>query len=116
MPSWYDYVPVAGSIVELAKGNDKQAAIDAIGGAGPLAQTVYDKYAGAINEQKQGDLAAAAAAKGMGQNLYTEALGGLNTAEQYYKPAQAMLTNAYGAPGSMSGGPSQYPLAPPKAK
>ena len=116
MPSWYDYIPGVGSVVELAKGNDKQAGIDALGAAGPLAQTVYDKYAGAIDEQKQGDLAAAAAAKGMGNNLYTEALGGLNEAEGYFRPAQTMLNNAYGAPGSMTGGPSQYPLAPARAK
>jgi hypothetical protein len=116
MPNWYDYVPGVGSVVELAKGNYKQAGIDAIGVAGPLGQTIYDKYAGAINEQKQGDLAAAKEAAGMGNNLYTEALGGLNKAEGYFGPAQAMLKNAYGAPGSMTGGPSQYPVAPPQAK
>lgn len=113
MASWYDFVPLVGPAVEAAKGNYGAAASDFLipgGGA------IYNAYKGAVNEQKQGDLTASAQAAGMGNNLYTEALGGLQNAEQYYGPAQAMLKNAYGAPGTMTGGPGQYPLAPPKAK
>ena len=70
----------------------------------------------ALREQKQGDLTAAAQSRALGDQLNTEAMGGLSQAEGFYGPAAAMLKNAYGSPGSMTGGPGQYPLAPPKAK
>lgn len=123
--SWYDYVPIVGSVTKAIE----HPSLSSIGGAAldlgtgglytvgtdayDLGKGVYDKYKGAVDEQKQGDLAAAAQAQQMGQNLYTEALGGLNRAEGYFQPAAAMLKNAYGAPGTMTGGPSQYPLAVP---
>lgn len=100
MASWEYYVPglnVAYGAYQLGKG-------------------AYNGYKGAIDEQKQGDLTAAAQAGQMGQNLYTEALGGLKQAENYYAPAQAMLKNAYGSPGTMTGGPAQYPVAPAKGR
>lgn len=78
-----------------------------------IAKGVYDKYAGAVNEQKQGDLTAAAQSRQLGQNLYTQAMQGLGKAENYYRPASAMLANVYGSPGTMTGGPSAYPLAMP---
>lgn len=71
----------------------------------------YNAAKGAVNEQKQGDLTAAAQSKQLGQNLYTQAMQGLGQAEGYYKPAAAMLKNIYGSPGTMTGGPSSYPLA-----
>lgn len=117
MPNWYDYVPVVGSVVEGIKGNGKQAAIDALGGpVGVLGQTIYDKYAGAVNEQKQGDLTAASQAASLGNNLYTQSMQGLNKAENYYLPAQQAIKAAYGSPGAITGGPSQYPVAPSTVK
>ena len=88
--SWYDYIPIVGPAIE--------------------------GYKGAINEQKQGDLTAASRASGMGQQIYDESMGGLGQAEGYYGPAAAMLKNVYGSPGTMTGGPSQYPLAMPGKK
>jgi hypothetical protein len=120
--SWYDYVPVLGSAVEALKGNGKKALEDIIPGVTPVvdaASTIYDKYKGAIDQQKQGDQTAAASSFALGSNLQQQAIGpggGLAQAENYYLPAKAAITAAYGQPGAMTGGPSQYPLAPPRAK
>lgn len=94
--SWYDYLPGVNTVQALRAG--------------------YSKFKGNIDEQKQGDLTAAAQSKALGDNLYSESMGGLGKAEGYYAPAQAMLKNAYGDPGTMTGGPSQYPVAPARAK
>lgn len=110
--SWEDYVPLVGPAYEAAKGNYKGAAGDLLL---PGLYPAYEQYKGAVDEQKQGDLTAAAQASALGTNLYTEALGGLGQAESYYGPAAAMLKNAYGSPGTMTGGPGQYPLAPAPA-
>lgn len=126
--SWLDYVPIVGSVANAVR----HPSLSSIGGAAldvgtgglytvgkdayDLGKGAYDKYKGAIDEQKAGDLAAAEQAQSMGNNLYTEALGGLNQAEGYFQPAAAMLKNAYGSPGSMTGGPAQYPLAMPGKK
>ena len=70
----------------------------------------------AAGEQKQGDLTAAAQSQALGQQLNTQDMTGLGAAEGYYGPAAAMLKNAYGDPGSLTGGPGQYPLAPAPKK
>lgn len=110
--SWYDYVPIVGSVVEATKGNYGHAAADLVPGVGPAAYDVYEKYKGAINEQKQGDLQASAAASALGKNLYGESMTGLARANNFYQPAREAINGAYGAPGSMTGGPAQYPVAP----
>jgi hypothetical protein len=111
--SWEDFVPVIGPAYEAAKGNWGAAAGDALipgGGA------VYTAYKGAVNEQKQGDLTAAAQAQQLGANLNAQDMQGLSKAENYFAPAQKAITAAYGAPGAMTGGPSQYPVAPAPAR
>ena len=116
MSSWYDYVPIVGSAVRLAKG-DPGAALEDIAGAGSrlpveAAKAVYNKYKGAVDEQKQGDQTAAAQAQALGTKLNAQDMQGLGAAESFFGPAQQAITAAYGAPGAMTGGPSQYPVAP----
>jgi hypothetical protein len=111
MASFYDYIPGVGSVVEAIKGNYKQAGIDLLP-LGPAAQAVAGKYAGAINEQKQGDQTAAAQAQALGTSLNAQDMQGLGAAESFFGPAKQAITAAYGAPGAMTGGPSQYPVAP----
>lgn len=115
MSSWYDYVPVLGSTVEALKGNGGKALEDLVPGVTPVADGIsalYNKYKGAVNEQKQGDLTAAAQSMQLGQNLYAQDMQGLAQAQGYFAPAKAAITAAYGTPGAMTGGPAQYPVAP----
>jgi hypothetical protein len=76
------------------------------------AKHVYNSYKGAIDEQKQGDLTASTQAQQLGAKLNTQDMQGLSAAEAFYAPAQKAITAAYGSPGAMTGGPSQYPVAP----
>lgn len=122
--AWYDYIPIVGSVANAVQ----HPSLSSIGGAAldigtgglygvgkdayDLGKGVYDKYKGAVDEQKQGDLTAAAQSAALGNNLYSQSMAGLNRAENYFLPAQKAITDAYGQPGAMTGGPSQYPVAP----
>lgn len=101
--SWWDYIPVVGSVGRLAKGDYKQAGIDALGPIGPGAQDLGfgdhldffgwdEKNQGYTNAQKQlEDLA------NQQRNFQMQ---GLDKAESYYQPAQDRLNALYGPPGA----------------
>lgn len=95
--SWYDYIPVVGSVARLAQGDYKQAGIDSFGVIGPLAQ----KYQGTVDEQKNGMLTAAAQSRALGDRISNMSMEGLGRAENYYLPAKAMNRAAYGDPGAL---------------
>jgi hypothetical protein len=67
-------------------------------------------------EQKQGDITASQQAAALGAKLRAQDMAGLTRAENYFAPAQQTITAAYGSPGAMTGGPSQYPVAPARGK
>jgi hypothetical protein len=113
LASWYDYIPGVGAAVEASKGNWGRAGIDLLGGpVGGLALAGYDKYKGAVDEQKAGMLTASQQSAALGDKLYGQAMTGLDRAENYYQPSQAMNKAAFGDPGALRGGPAQFPVAP----
>lgn len=96
MPSWYDYIPVAGSVARLAQGDFKQAGIDAFPIVGPAVQgsaQAFDEKRKGLQQAQQdlGNLAAQDRAFQM---------RGLQQAEGYYQPAANRINAIYGAPGS----------------
>lgn len=119
MGGWYDYVPVVGSAVEAAKGDWGRAAMDIIPGVTPVydaAKGVYNKYKGAIDEQKQGLQDASRQSAELANKLYGESMQGLGQAEAQFQPAKMAALYGYGDPAAMTGGPSMYPVAPPRPR
>jgi hypothetical protein len=99
LPSWYDYIPVVGPAVEVAKGNGKQALIDSAGPLGPAVQAVHSAY----DDQRKGLQTASDQSKALGERLMNFQMQGLNRAENYYLPAQQEIASAYGSPGALRG-------------
>jgi hypothetical protein len=103
--SWYDYIPVAGSVARLAKGEYGHAAANLVPIVGPAAYELgdyaVDAYKDARREQKHGSGTAIDQARALGERQRQFQMEGLDRAQNYYMPAEQRLTAAYGSPGSV---------------
>lgn len=108
MASWYDYIPVAGSIARLAQGDYAQAGSDLLGPTGPAVQDVYNEVKDwefgdpfGFEAQNHGYSDAMYATKNLSNKLRDFQMEGLNKAEGYFDNAQQMNRAAYGDPNKL---------------
>lgn len=94
--SWYDYVPLAGSIARLAQGDYKHAGADALG---PVGAYAYDTGS-AFDEKKKGFQQAQTDLANLAEQQKAFQMEGLNRAEGYYNPSQTRVNQIYGPPGN----------------
>lgn len=113
--SWYDYIPVAGSVARLAQGDYTQAAQDQFSAGSPFGEAMRygaPKIAGGVggigdmdfmgwNEKKQGYEDAIKNTYSLADRMRDFQMEGLNRAEGYYQPAQQQIESIYGKPGQM---------------
>lgn len=101
--SWYDYIPIAGSITRLARGEGGGAALrsaaDSLGG--PIVGTIAHGEGDAVQQHEQGYDNAINQLNALSDKQRAFQMEGLNKAEGYYQPAQQMIQSIYGPPGSM---------------
>ena len=95
--SWYDYIPIAGSLVRLGQGDYKHAAADAVPVIGPYG---YDQSK-AFDEMRGGYDKAIQDSKQLGIDARNFQMQGLNKAEAYFGPIQQRLDSLYGPPGAL---------------
>lgn len=99
--SWYDYIPIAGSVTRLAKGEYGHALADLAPIVGPAGYDAYNAYTGAMGEQRKGLGMAADQMRALGERQKQFQMEGLDRAENYYQPAVAMNKAVYGTPDKM---------------
>jgi len=94
--SFWDYVPVIGP---LKDGDWSGVGADLMtGGLYTPVSGAYNAYTGAIDKQRQGLLDAAAQSRAEAERRRQFAMEGLDRAQNFYAPAQQMVTAAYGTP------------------
>lgn len=102
--SWYDYVPLAGSIARLAQGDYKQAAIDAVPVIGPGVQYIGNELSQlgdlGFGDKRRGFDQAAQSLTDLSGKQKAFQMQGLNQAEGYYNPASTAINQIYGTPGT----------------
>ena len=94
--SWFDYIPLVGSAVRLAKGDYKQAGIDVGGIPSLAAQSVSNKE----DQYKSGLDFLYNQLQNTADYQRDLQMKGLDKAEGYYQPAQDRLNALYGPPGA----------------